>query len=246
MASKSSSPVSFPSMDFVSSTNSDITLSNSDTSSSKSDTSLSKSDTSLSKSDTSLSKSDTSSSKSKEIKSYIHIKPLDPCAKVVELDSDIEEKKKERREYLEDCNETKYMKKNSDGSEQLITLMDLIIYIYENGKSKTTDKIDCDDLLDLFPYTNERGTGKKITGLTKPHIFEALWKIIFILKLDNLYKDNNQHKRIYKKKIESDGIISGGEFEYLASNESFSQINSGSSTGVCDLCFIAEIKKEAT
>ena len=215
MASKSSSPVSFPSMNFVSSTNSDITISN----------------------------SDTSSSKSKEIKSHIHIKPLDPCAKVVELDSDIEEKKKESREYLEDCNETKYMKKNSDGSEQLITLMDLIIYIYENGKSKTTDKIDCDDLLDMFPYTNERGTGKKITGLTKPHIFEALWKIIFILKLDNLYKDNNQHKRIYKKKIESDEIIPGGEFEYLASNESFSQINSGSSTGVCDLCFIAEIKK---
>ena len=106
--------------------------------------------------------------------------------------------------------------------------IELIKHIFEN-------KIEsCNDLFNLFP-------GELIGGyrITKAHLFEALWKIIFLLNLDNL---TDGYNRQFKVSIESEiGEKENNNksiYEYLnSSDDSISKINSGSASGICDLYF---------
>jgi hypothetical protein len=227
MASKSSSPVSFPSMDIMSSSNSDTSSSNSDIT--------------LSNSDTPIIKSDISSSKSKEIKSHIHIKPLDPCEditnKKLKIDEQIKDLNNLKKQYIEDCTKIKYF---NDHHKDLANkkLLDLIKLIYN-------ENIDtCEKLFSFFPETNEISIG----GLTKPFIFEAMWKIIFLLKLDNV---TTGIKRIYKISIEKDAVGDADniidEYDYLNSElDKISHIRSGSKSGIADLYFVLEKSEKKT
>ena len=109
---------------------------------------------------------------------------IDPCDEKESTKKEAAEINKRILELTKKCNETKYknMEKFKDKK-----LMDLIVYIYEKKIEK------CQDLFNEFPESSER-TG----GLSKPYIFEALWKIIFLLQLDNL-TDGDRYDREYKK-----------------------------------------------
>ena len=70
-----------------------------------------------------------------------------------------------------------------------------------------------------------------------------MWKIIFLLKLDNV---TTGIKRIYKISIEKDAVGDADnkivdEYEYLNSEiNTISNIRSGSSSGIADLYFVLE------
>ena len=94
---------------------------------------------------------------------------VDPCEEKRVLENKLKELNKEKLQLGEDCNKKKYENMEFWHDKKL---MDLIIYIF-NNKIET-----CQQLFELFPESNERTKGY----LPKPYIFEALWKIIFLLK----------------------------------------------------------------
>jgi hypothetical protein len=117
----------------------------------------------------------------------------DPCEKVKEVDLQIKGLTQTRRVELQECNKSKYL----PPSDQPSTMIELIQYIYENQEELK----DCNKLFEKFPEINERPVG----GLSKPYIFEALWKIIFLLYLDNLTPTD--YSRVFKKSIEGNKTI---------------------------------------
>ena len=152
----------------------------------------------------------------------------DPCKEAEKYKEQIDTLNKQKKEYIEKCNATKYIKPEEQKT-LFTTLFSLIKYIFEN-------KIEnCQDLLDKFPDSNER-----ITGLSKPYIFEALWKIIFLINLDDV-TDNKKYKRDYKVSIEKqqdvDAVNYLGIFDSSETVSQVSKINSGSASGICDLFF---------
>jgi len=155
----------------------------------------------------------------------------DPCKEAEKYKEQIDRLNEQKKEYIEKCNAKKYIKPEEQ-SNLFTTLFSLIKYIFDNKIEK------CQDLLDKFPDSNER-----ITGLSKPYIFEALWKIIFLIKLDDLI-DNKKYKRDYKVSIEKQEDVEAinylGIFDSSKSSQAVSQvskINSGSASGICDLFF---------
>jgi hypothetical protein len=143
----------------------------------------------------------------------------DPCEKVKEVDLQIKGLTQTRRVELQECNKSKYL----PPSDQPSTMIELIQYIYENQEELK----DCNKLFEKFPEINERPVG----GLSKPYIFEALWKIIFLLYLDNLTPTD--YSRVFKKSIEGNKTI--GRYKYIQD-----KINSSSDFGIADLYFVLE------
>jgi hypothetical protein len=144
----------------------------------------------------------------------------DPCEEKQNIEKNIKELAKEKMRLNEDCNQKKY---ETIKNLNLVKLMDLIVYIFENKIEKYSD------LLNLFPESNEKTKGY----LSKPYIFEALWKIIFLLNLDNL---TDGFKRKYKISIENNQDIE--VYDYLnGENSIISNINSVSESGIADFYF---------
>ena len=75
----------------------------------------------------------------------------------------------ELNKILSKCNKAKY--KHGKVTLSLAQLLDLLLV-------ENIDNVDT--FLDFFPPT-----GIKDVNITQSHVFEALWIIIFILKLDN-------------------------------------------------------------
>ena len=153
---------------------------------------------------------------------------IEVCDKeIADIEEEIKllnERKKEK--YIE-CNEKKYdTAKELDGKK----IMDLVKYIVKYNLK------NYNDLMSRFPDSKERTPGL----CTKNYIFEALWKIIFILKFDSLV-DVKQFKRNYKISLEN--TVKGeenndlDEYDYLNSDKSISKINGGSVSGICDFYF---------
>ena len=168
--------------------------------------------------------------------------PKDPCEDIthekLKIDEQIKDLNNLKKQYTEDCTKIKYF---NDHHKDLANkkLLDLIKLIYN-------ENIDtCEKLFSFFPETNEISIG----GLTKPFIFEAMWKIIFLLKLDNV---TTGIKRIYKISIEKDAVGDADnkivdEYEYLNSEiNTISNIRSGSSSGIADLYFVLEKSEKKT
>lgn len=149
---------------------------------------------------------------------------IDPCDERDSTKKEAAEINKKIAELAKKCNEQKYKKMEHFNDKKL---MDLIVYIYEKKIEK------CQDLFNEFPESSERTMGY----ISKPYIFEALWKIIFLLQLDNL-TDGDRYDRKYKKSIEGTGpandIIS---YDYLDGETPISRINSGSESGIADFYF---------
>jgi hypothetical protein len=149
----------------------------------------------------------------------------DPCQQKKILDEEINKIKKQRLVLSEACNDKKFKQMVSLNDKKLL---DLIIYIFDK-KIK-----NCQELFDLFPESNERTKGY----LSKPYIFEALWKIIFLLRLDNL---TDGFERIYRVSVEQNQDISA--YDYLNGETRISKINSGSEGGIADFYFIVGEQK---
>jgi len=131
-----------------------------------------------------------------------------PCSIIKRVDNEIRILGEKKREIQECCNHEVYW---SDRNQPK-TLLDLLIRIYSNNISS------CDSLFAKFPESGERTN----TLLSRAYIFEALWKIIFLLKLDNIAPG---FKRNFKVRIEQNLDIN--VFDYLKQ-----KINAGNQAGV--------------
>ena len=152
---------------------------------------------------------------------------IDPCDERESTKKEVAEINKKIAELKEKCNEQKYKNMKHFNDKKL---MDLIVYIYEKKIEK------CQVLFNEFPESSERTKGY----ISKPYIFEALWKIIFLLQLDNLtdLPDGDRYDRLYKKSIEEDeGENNIHCYEYLNGETPISRINSGSESGIADFYF---------
>ena len=134
-----------------------------------------------------------------------------PCKKRDEIKNKIKELEKQKREYQAQCN-----KLTTDFTTDT-RFLELLQYLFKNNIS---------DFNEFFGQFNVAGGGR----LAKYHVFEGLWKIVFLLKLDNILID---YKRNFKLRMDNSKIIS--PFEYLKE-----KINSGSKSGICDLYFEIE------
>jgi superfamily II DNA or RNA helicase len=139
-----------------------------------------------------------------------------PCTEIKKIDDEIRILGEKKREIQECCNHEVYWSLRN----QPKTLLDLLQRIFSNNISS------CDSLFAKFPESSERTS----ILLSRAYIFEALWKIIFLLNLDNIAPG---FKRNFKVSIEKNRNIS--IFEYLNR-----PINEGNRAGVCDLYFTVE------
>lgn len=152
---------------------------------------------------------------------------IEKCDKEI---SDIEEEikklnERKKEKYIE-CNEKKYETAKELYDKKLLDLLKYIVKYKINNYN---------DLITRFPDSKERTKGL----YTKNYIFEALWKIIFLFKFDNLV-DIKQFKRNYKYSIEREikGIANDtDEYKYLNGDNAISKINGGSVSGICDFFF---------
>lgn len=149
----------------------------------------------------------------------------DPCKEKERVELEIKELNTQKMQYNEDCNKQKYL--TIEEEDKITTLLDLVKFIFRNKIG------NYQELFAKFPESNERSRG----FYSKPYIFEALWKIIFLLKLDDL---TGNYKREYFKSIENREPIT--EYDYLNSKDPISRINSGSTSGIADFYF--EIVKD--
>ena len=101
-----------------------------------------------------------------------------------------------------------------------MTLNELLILI----KKKNIKNVI--DFIELFPPSGTR-TAKN----TQPHVFEALWKIIFLLKYDN-YLNIGETREFYKT-LEKEEIYS----ESVAQIFVKTKVNDGNSSGIVDIYF---------
>ena len=145
-----------------------------------------------------------------------------PCTEIKRVDDEIRTLNEKRKEIQECCNHEVYWSERN----QPKTLLDLLHRIFSSNISS------CDSLFAKFPESGERTN----TLLSRAYIFEALWKIIFLLNLDDIAPG---FKRNFKVSIEQNRDID--VFEYLNR-----PINEGNRAGVCDLYFTVEKDEEAT
>ncbi len=145
-----------------------------------------------------------------------------PCTEIKRVDDEIRILGEKKREMQECCNHEVYWSERN----QPKTLLDLLHRIFSKNISS------CDSLFAKFPESSERTN----TLLSRAYIFEALWKIIFLLNLDNIAPG---FKRNFKVSIEKNDDID--VFKYLNR-----PINDGNRAGVCDLYFTVEKDEEAT
>ena len=118
-----------------------------------------------------------------------------PCDTIKVIDQQIKMLSNDKKIFQHCCNLEKYW----SIEEQPKTLMELMKQIIRK-------KIDsCDELFSKFPDSSER-TGK---NLTKSYIFEGLWKIIFLLKLDDLIPQEmirHFNSQNHKKSMKDDAL----------------------------------------
>lgn len=133
----------------------------------------------------------------------------------------------------------KHIKKEENEINRVLSLCDKAKY--KHGKVTLTltqlikliqleNKDDVDKLLELFPPT-----GIKDVHITRSHVFEALWIIIFILKLDDLI-DMSKEKRILYKSLERGGVAVD-YVNQLASTFFEHNVNASRSGGIVDIYF---------
>jgi hypothetical protein len=130
------------------------------------------------------------------------------------------------------CNETKTFLPKIN---QPVTLMDLLEFILLlDSDLITKDRMfDLDKLMSFFPDISD----KTDDTLTRPYIFEALWKIVFLLEQDGMFSGKT---RTFKQKLEHPRP--GRDIsvpEYMSK-----KINGGNESGIADLMFTLTKQKK--
>ena len=145
---------------------------------------------------------------------------------------------------LEDCEDIKNQLDNSKlETKNFKNLYDECIssnYKYKENMSlmnllkiikKEKNLLHVKDFLDLFPVI---GTAK--VSCNRSVVYEALWIIIFVLKLDDLL--NRKGKRIIKHSVEKDDFV---EVDYKTKNEADffrnTNVNTSNDSGIVDIYF---------
>ena len=145
---------------------------------------------------------------------------LDACD-INKINTDLDylnNKVKELTKHKKLCN-TRHIKKEYKDEITLKKLLDII---------KKENKDNVQDFLDLFIDTSEKGEGDKTT---KNHVFEALWILVFLYRLDDFDKKYT-------------GEIGRQFYKSLESREAFTKeqilnekVAAGSSGGIADIYF---------
>ena len=130
------------------------------------------------------------------------------------------------KELQKACNDTKSYISLQGNSHYDDTLLGLLQFIM------VKDIHSLDKLFSYFPESNEGTTAL----LTKPRIFEALWKIIFLLKLDNL-------PSLYSYKVREFYTSLQRHTKETVSDYLSHKINDGNASGSADLVFSVGDKK---
>lgn len=143
-----------------------------------------------------------------------------------ELREDFRKEAKEATQLLQKlCNETKpFLSKE----EQPKTLMDLLEFILKQESNIVTKgHIDINKVMSFFPDISDKSENGT---LTRPYIFEALWKIVFLLEQDGLFSGKT---RTFKEKLEHPRPGRDISVEkYLEK-----KINGGNESGIADIMF---------
>ena len=109
------------------------------------------------------------------------------CSEIKQKEEENKRESKEIKRVLDDCKKAEY----KHGIKQL-TLFELLRIIKDEDKSKHVN-----DFLLLFPET----AGTKGIKVTRSHVFEALWIIIFKLRLDDLFPSKGT--RVFYDSVEN-------------------------------------------
>jgi hypothetical protein len=149
-----------------------------------------------------------------------------PCDEINRIDEEMKRLINLRKKFTNDCNSMKYL----SSEKQPKTHLELLKHIFLD------ESLNCDILFSRFPDSKERSGNL----YTKPYVFESLWKIIFLLGLDDKLAVGMD--REFKKSLEAN-TKKLTVYEYL-SHESDGRINSGNAFGVCDLMFITKEPKK--
>lgn len=145
-----------------------------------------------------------------ESSSLLEESPTEDACKIRDqIAAEIKRLQQEKKVFDKKCNE------QSTELTTSTTYLQLLQYLYKNNILE----------YDQFFMTFQSTAGGMV--LIKPHIFEGLWKIVFLLKLDNISLD---FERKFKMRMGNQTTIT--PFKYLKE-----KINSGSKTGICDLYF---------
>ena len=132
-----------------------------------------------------------------------------PCEMRDEITYKIEILQKEKQKYVALCNQ------QLTELDTKTTYIQLLQYLFKYNVT------DYDDFFGQFPSS---AGGKRLINNI---VFEGLWKLVFLLKLDNLDIDYTRH---FKLKLNISEQVT--PYKYL--NE---HVNSGNKTGICDLIF---------
>ena len=142
------------------------------------------------------------------------LKSLTPVCNLKDIESEIQEKNDRLKELR---NERRICKsKDFKYGEDKITLNELINIIKKENKENVKE------FLELFPSTEDRVKG---VNVTKNHVYEALWIIVYLKNLD----DNTRKKQFFKSLENGEPQT---EKEVLEG-----KVNSGNEGGIADLYF---------
>ena len=142
------------------------------------------------------------------------LKHLTPVCNLKEIESEIQEKNERLKELR---NERRICKsKDFKYGKENITMNELINIIKKENKENVKE------FLELFPSTEDRVKG---VNVTRNHVYEALWIIVYLKNLD----DNTRKKQFFKSLENGEPQT---EKEVLEG-----KVNSGNEGGIADLYF---------
>ena len=146
------------------------------------------------------------------------------CETYKKIEKENNEASKEIKRVLNICKKAQFKYGKSR-----ITLLEMLKIIKLENKSKNVN-----DFLDLFPET----IGIKGIPTTRSHIFEALWIVIFVLRLDDLFPNNGT--RIFYNSVERNKEI----LRFIGTNNDGikkffkdSSVNESNKSGIVDIYF---------
>ena len=150
------------------------------------------------------------------------------CSKLkYEKEAEFEIYKRKLNDFT-NCEKNNYVTKN-------LTLFELLKELKKNNEINHIE-----DFINLFAPNNSKATRR--------HVFEALWIIIYVLQLDNIYSSNNT-RTIYKT-LEKYGNSDNYEIESCDDKSNVfkflknSKVNVSRKGGIVDLFFSDKLKKE--